>query len=91
MSENNKNTNLLEQELAKRLEQFDKRFDRNGWFFLVIVIVIFFILLYLFMTVFSVPETDTYTSSNEFRFQIESLESRVESLEEQLGQLESDN
>lgn len=90
MTENNKNSNMLEQELAKRLEQFDKRFDRNGWFFLVIVIVIFFILLYLFMTVFSVPETDTYTSSNETRTRIESLELRVESLEEQLDLLESE-
>lgn len=90
MTENNKNTNILEQELAKRLEQFDKRFDRDGWFFLVIVILIFFILLYLFMTLFSVPETDTYTSSNELRTHIESLETRVESLEEQLEQIGSE-
>lgn len=84
MTENDKNPNLLEQEIAKKLEQFDKRFDRNGWFFLVIVILIFFILLYLFMTLFSVPETDTYTSTNELRTHIESLESRVESLEEHI-------
>ena len=79
MSDENKTGNALEQELVKRLEQFDRRFDRNGWFFLVIVIVIFFITLYLFMQIFRVPEVDTYTSSREILGQIESLEERIES------------
>lgn len=90
MSDNNKTGNVLEQELVKRLEQFDRRFDRNGWFFLVIVIVIFFITLYLFMQIFRVPEVDTYTSSNEILGQIESLEQRIESYEIRIEELEAE-
>lgn len=90
MSDNNKTGNVLEQELVKRLEQFDRRFDRNGWFFLVIVIVIFFITLYLFMQIFRVPEVDTYTSSNEILGQIESLEERIESYEIRIEELEAE-
>ncbi|MBZ6526849.1 hypothetical protein HYQ40_03605 [Aerococcaceae bacterium DSM 111021] len=90
MSNDNKTGNALEQELVKRLEQFDRRFDRNGWFFLVIVIVIFFITLYLFMQIFRVPEVDTYTSSNEILGQIESLEERIESYEIRLDDLEAE-
>ena len=90
MSNDNKIGNALEQELVKRLEQFDRRFDRNGWFFLVIVIVIFFITLYLFMQIFRVPEVDTYTSSNEILGQIESLEERIESYEIRLDDLEAE-
>ena len=89
MSDENKTGNALEQELVKRLEQFDRRFDRNGWFFLVIVIVIFFITLYLFMQIFRVPEVDTYTSSNEILGQIESLEERIESYEIRIEDLEA--
>lgn len=90
MSNDNKTGNALEQELVKRLEQFDRRFDRNGWFFLVIVIVIFFITIYLFMQIFRVPEVDTYTSSNEILGQIESLEERIESYEIRLDDLEAE-
>ena len=90
MSNDNKTGNVLEQELVKRLEQFDRRFDRNGWFFLVIVIVIFFITLYLFMQIFRVPEVDTYTSSNEILGQIESLEERIESYEIRIEELEAE-
>lgn len=90
MSDDNKTGNVLEQELVKRLEQFDRRFDRNGWFFLVIVIVIFFITLYLFMQIFRVPEVDTYTSSNEILGQIESLEQRIESYEIRIEELEAE-
>lgn len=90
MSDENKTGNALEQELVKRLEQFDRRFDRNGWFFLVIVIVIFFITLYLFMQIFRVPEVDTYTSSNEILGQIESLEQRIESYEIRIEELEAE-
>ncbi|HBY90397.1 MAG: hypothetical protein ACTHYF_03995 [Ruoffia tabacinasalis] len=90
MSDENKTGNALEQELVKRLEQFDRRFDRNGWFFLVIVIVIFFITLYLFMQIFRVPEVDTYTSSNEILGQIESLEERIESYEIRIEELEAE-
>lgn len=90
MSDDNKTGNVLEQELVKRLEQFDRRFDRNGWFFLVIVIVIFFITLYLFMQIFRVPEVDTYTSSNEILGQIESLEERIESYEIRIEELEAE-
>lgn len=89
MPDNNKNINVIEQELAKRLEQFDRRFDRNGWFFLVIVILIFFILLYLFMTVFRVPEVNTYTPSNELISHIEDLEEQIESFEIRLEDLEN--
>ncbi|MGO4941379.1 hypothetical protein ACTQ5R_01825 [Ruoffia tabacinasalis] len=90
MSDESKTGNALEQELVKRLEQFDRRFDRNGWFFLVIVIVIFFITLYLFMQIFRVPEVDTYTSSNEILGQIESLEERIESYEIRIEELEAE-
>lgn len=90
MSDENKTGIALEQELVKRLEQFDRRFDRNGWFFLVIVIVIFFITLYLFMQIFRVPEVDTYTSSNEILGQIESLEERIESYEIRIEELEAE-
>ena len=90
MSDENKTGNALEQELVKRLEQFDRRFDRNGWFFLVIIIVIFFITLYLFMQIFRVPEVDTYTSSNEILGQIESLEERIESYEIRIEELEAE-
>lgn len=90
MPDNNNYGNTLEQELVRRLEKFDRRFDRNGWFFLVILIAIFFITLYLFMQIFRVPEIDTHTSSNEILSQIESLEERIESYEIRLDELEAE-
>lgn len=79
----------IEEEISKQIDNLDHRFDRNGWFFLVLLIIIFFMLVYLFMQVFRVPETDTYTSSYEIQTQFESLEERVSSLENRLDTTEN--
>ena len=79
---NSKNTNNLEQEIAKQIQQIDRRLDRSGWFYLVGVLVIFFLLVYLTVTIFSIPtseEESTEQAVTEER--IQNLESRVLELE----------
>lgn len=82
LNDSDKN-NSLEQEISKQIEILDRRFDRNGWFFLVILLIIFFMLVYLFMQVFQVPSNDENISWSEVTEQISSLEERIEHLENQ--------
>lgn len=86
---NSKNTNNLEQEIAKQIQQIDRRLDRSGWFYLVGVLVIFFLLVYLTVTIFSIPtseEKSTEQAVTEER--IQNLESRVLKLESLLEDFE---
>lgn len=86
---NSKNTNNLEQEIAKQIQQIDRRLDRSGWFYLVGVLVIFFLLVYLTVTIFSIPtseEKSTEQAVTEER--IQNLESRVLELESLLEDFE---
>ncbi|MRI82031.1 hypothetical protein GIY11_08445 [Aerococcaceae bacterium DSM 109653] len=86
---NSKNTNNLEQEIAKQIQQIDRRLDRSGWFYLVGVLVIFFLLVYLTVTIFSIPtgeEASTEQAVTEER--IQNLESRVLELESLLEDFE---
>ena len=86
---NSKNTNNLEQEIAKQIQQIDRRLDRSGWFYLVGVLVIFFLLVYFTVTIFSIPtseEESTEQAVTEER--IQNLESRVLELESLLEDFE---
>lgn len=89
MEPNQKNTSI-EVEIQKQLDKLDKRFDRNGWFFLVVLMLILFLLIYLFMNVFRVPETDVYQSNTDIRNEIQLLQERVESLELEIENLRTE-
>lgn len=86
---NSKNTNNLEQEIAKQIQQIDRRLDRSGWFYLVGVLVIFFLLVYLTVTIFSIPTSeDKSTEQAVTEERIQNLESRVLELESLLEDFE---
>lgn len=78
-----KNTNNLEQEISKQIQQIDRRLDRSGWFYLVGVLVIFFLLVYLTVTVFRIPTSEEQSTEQA------SIESRIEDLESRIFELES--
>ncbi|MGO4938455.1 hypothetical protein ACTQ45_00330 [Fundicoccus sp. Sow4_D5] len=80
---NSKNTNNLEQEISKQIQQIDRRLDRSGWFYLVGVLVIFFLLVYLTVTVFRIPTSEEQSTEQA------SVESRIEDLESRIFELES--
>lgn len=80
---NSKNTNNLEQEIAKQIQQIDRRLDRSGWFYLVGVLVIFFLLVYLTVTVFRIPTSEEQSTEQA------SIESRMTELESRIFDLES--
>lgn len=80
---NSKNTNNLEQEISKQIQQIDRRLDRSGWFYLVGVLVIFFLLVYLTVTVFRIPTSEEQSTEQA------SIESRMTELESRIFDLES--
>lgn len=80
---NTKNTNNLEQEISKQIQQIDRRLDRSGWFYLVGVLVVLFLLVYLTVTVFSIPTSEEQSTDQA------SIETRVENLEARILELES--
>lgn len=80
---NSKNTNNLEQEISKQIQQIDRRLDRSGWFYLVGVLVIFFLLVYLTVTVFRIPTSEEQSTEQA------SIESRMTELESRIIDLES--
>lgn len=82
----NQNHNSIEEEINKRLDQIDKRFDRNGWFFIVVLVLTLFVAIYLFMNFFSV-DNDQYVTNSELTERIEQLEVKLQALEEQVQSL----
>ena len=82
---NSKNTNNLEQEIAKQIRQIDRRLDRSGWIYIVGVLVIFFLLVYLTVTIFRIPTSEEQTSEQtSFDLRMNELETRVFELESTL-------
>ncbi|MGX7091492.1 hypothetical protein [Hutsoniella sourekii] len=80
---------IIEQEIAKQLHDIDTHGDKNNWLFLVIVLIGLFLVLNLFMTYSPTYNQNRLQNTNANQQAIESLEARVDLLEEQLQQLSS--
>lgn len=88
--EPNSKQNTIEEELRKHVEKLDKRFERNGWFFMLMLILILFIIVYLFMNVFRTPEVNQYQTADDIMEEFSILEERVHSLELEVESLKSE-
>ncbi|MGO4937558.1 hypothetical protein ACTQ54_08050 [Fundicoccus sp. Sow4_H7] len=87
MKKNNKTNKTIEQELSKQMDEIDRRIDRGGWFYMIIVILLLFIGIYVLITFFQIPSDeriDITEVQQPLIDRIESLESRIEFLENQI-------
>lgn len=82
---NNDKRSGIEEELTRQMKEFDRHADRVGWPLLIAGLLIFFMLVYIFVSLFSIPTAEEYILSQEAVAEnISELESRVEELESQI-------
>ncbi|MBG9980843.1 hypothetical protein HZY91_07770 [Facklamia sp. DSM 111018] len=74
----------IEKEITKQLQEIDRHVDRTGWPLLIVGVSIFFLLVYLFITVFSIPTSEEYHGSQA------AITERIDSLEQRIDELESE-
>lgn len=89
MSEN-KGSTSIEEEISKQIDNLDRRFDRNGWFFIVVLVIILFMLVYIFMQVYRGPDNQEFTK-DEIIQKFESMEDELASYDERIEALENQN
>lgn len=76
----------IEREIAKQIQDFDRRVDRTGWPILIIGIIVLFLLIYLITNLFSFPTNNQKGGPHQgIEQRIEKLEKRVQDLENQLS------
>lgn len=86
---NNEKRSGIEEELTRQIKEFDRHADRVGWPLLIAGLLIFFMLVYIFVSLFSIPTAEEYSLSQEAVAEnISELESRIEDLESQVQALQ---
>lgn len=86
---NNEKRSGIEEELTRQIKEFDRHADRVGWPLLIAGLLIFFMLVYIFVSLFSIPTAEEYSLSQKAVAEnISELESRIEDLESQVQALQ---
>lgn len=83
---------IIEQEISKQIDEFDKKVDRGGFVYLLLIVLVLFLLVFWLVESFSISDRDNMIADdNEAGLyqRIEELEQSVTDLEARIIKLES--